>query len=345
MGASGTPAAPAAPTWLSSLREQGFDFKGDSEADAIKHLVDLRKQHQQLAPYAPYVGSYVQNIQDFNRYLSQKGQQPAQVQPTNEPWHKKYWNPPEFNQNWQSMLDRDPATGQIVAKPGTPPDVVLKYQAYQQYVQEQMGRMTQNPAEYFAPMIRELAAEEARKHIQGSMQQQQSQQVTEQFTNANQGYLYEFDANGQVKMQPYFDQQSGQMKQARVFSPLGQRFMQYAKQQADYYAQHGIRDIPRVLETAWAMAGRDYQAALLSGRQQPNVPGVQPPPNPAPGQPPVNPRDAANQNFLNQHNGPATAQTNGNAVPTDPPPGTRGYVEAAEFLKNELSRTGVKLSG
>ena len=316
------------------MQSQGFT--ADSEEAALQQIVELRNQYKQLQPLAPYANSYMQYAQEFNRFLQERNKQPAAQPQSNDPWHKKYWNPPEYNPQWASMLDRDPTTGAIVPRAGTPPEVALKYQAYQAYRQEQADKLLSNPMEYFEPMVRELAAEQAQQIFQREMEQRQSQALTQQFTSTQAQHLYEIE-NGQIKMRQFWDPSTGSMRQERVLSPTGEAFKRYAMEETEWQRRHGINDQQRIMDTAWAKVGRDFGYNFYQQYNAQQTPA-------APPAKPVNPREAANAKFLAQNNvGAATPR--GNAVPQADPPPEPGYVDFKSSFRKNLQAAGVQLDG
>lgn len=306
--ASPTSAAttPTQPSWLQGLRDSGIDLGSDEKA-AMQQLTQTLRQYQQLAPY---IQSYQQHAGAFGRYLQdqQKTQQhPAAQQAQPPSWKQQYWNPPEFNQSWLQLLRKD-EQGNLQVVPGAPPDILPKYQAYQQYRQEFADKFMSDPISTFEPIIKQLVTEQAQQLVEQRMSQQRDQQSSQQFVQENTTWLYERDANGNVQQQQIFNPMTGQCTMAPQLSPWGQRFSQYVQQEASEQQRRGFMDVGRQQQVAMAMIQRDYAFAQLQGQRAP-APAATPPA-------PQNPREAANQRLLQQNNPPANVPpTNGNANP------------------------------
>ena len=105
---------------------------------------------RQLAPYADQVQQYIQQQRAMQ-------QQPAGRAP---------WQPPEWNPAWVNMVERDPNTGMLFAKPGVNPQIAEKVQQYAEW----RDQFLDDPAKTLQPMIehraRELIQQEFATHRQ-----------------------------------------------------------------------------------------------------------------------------------------------------------------------------------
>lgn len=331
---SGAPAAPQQPSWLQGLRESaGIDLGSDEKA-ALTQLTQRLQQLQQLQQLAPYVQSYQQHAPAFSRFLQEQqraAQQPAPVNPQQpKSWKQQIWNPPEFNPSWMSMLKRD-EQGNLALQPGVPPDVLPKYQAYQQYRQEFAEKFLNNPIDTMEPIIQQIVRAEAQQLVQQSVSQQRDHQFANSFVQENTSWLYERDAMGNVAQQQIFNPTTGQYSLAPVMSAWGQRFTQYVQQEAADQQRRGYMDVQRQQQVAMAMIQRDYAISQLrAGQSQPGdaVPAS-----------PQNPRVAANDAILRANN-PAAAQpgTQGNA---NPGPQKVTKQNLRQQLAEEFARNGI----
>jgi len=313
----GTPSTPAAGTpasWLSQLREAGVPYQGDDEKGAINALANLYKQFSQLQPLVPYVSAYTQHASQFAKYMEQQGRggQPAipaaQVQA--KPWHTEFWNPPEFNPSWQQQIVRDPQTGVLSAAPGAPPDVVMKYQAYQNYRAEQAEKFMSNPAQYMEPIVRKLAHEEAQRLMQSQLGDRDATSTGQNLIRENASWIFQTDGAGNYVMNTQWDQQAGRMVSVPVYNEWGQRMDYYAKEAASM----GINGVTKRFEYAKMRTQNDYMSSQMNQQRAAPAPAA-----PAAPEAPVgSPREQANKSFLTRANGKVPPV--GNSVPAPAAP-------------------------
>lgn len=324
------PAAPQQPSWLQGLRESAGIDLGTDEKAALTQLTQRLQQLQQLQQLAPYVASYQQHAPAFSRYLQEQqraAQQPAPVNPQQpRSWKQQIWNPPEFNRSWLGLLKRD-EQGNLTTVPGAPPDVLPRYQAYQQYRQEFAEKFLDNPIDTMEPIIQQIVRAEAQQLVQQSVSQQRDQQFSNNFVEQNTSWLYERDAMGNVAQQQIFNPTTGQYSLAPVMSPWGQRFTQYVQQEFAEQQRRGYMDVARQQQVAMAMIQRDYAIAQLRA-------------GPAPPQSaPQNPRVAANEAIMRANN-PAPAQpvAQGNTIPAGKTP---NKLNLRELMAQEMRQNGI----
>jgi hypothetical protein len=313
-GTAPAAAAPAQPSWLSQLRESGVDLGTEDESAARTQLAQMHKDWTQLRQLQPYLTAYMHHAPKFTEWLTQQqaAAKPAPTpgQPSNDPFWKPYFNPPEYNPAWEKQIVRDDK-GNLMPAPGAPADVVARYQAYQQFRQDHAERFLQNPHEYMAPTIQHIAKQVAEQLIRDQLSQRDNQSSNREFLQQNSAWLYELDATGQPKTTPTFNPMSGQMVQGPVLSQWGQLFQKYAKDRQSYQQQAGYAfDERDMKDYALAMVQRDYAIHMARNPQ-----AATPPPG-APGVPAKTPQQAANDAFLKNNNPPAAQPgTNGNTVP------------------------------
>ncbi len=321
--ATGTPGAPAAPpapqvpSWLSQLRESGVDL-GTDEAKARETLAQVYRDYGQLKSIAPYVSAYMQHAKQFSDYL-QSQNQPKPATPgapgsSDDPYWKSYFNPPEFNPAWEKQIVKD-AQGNLVPAPGAPADVVARYQAYQQFRNDQAERFLSNPHTYMESTIKYLARQEAERLIRDQFSHKDNATAAREFVQQNMNWLYEME-NGQPKTTLAFNPMSGDYVQTPVLSQWGQAFQRYARERQAYQQKMGVAfDEKDMKDFAYAMVQRDFAIAQMH-RQQPAAPATAPA---APAAPPPTPQQQANDSFLRRNNPPAgQPPTGGNTIPKSP---------------------------
>lgn len=326
------PVVPAQPTWLESLRSQGVDLGGDEQA-ALAQIAQTVAAFKQIQPLTPYLHAFAQHGAKFNEWMQQQGAaRPAAA--ANDPWHKEFWNPPEFNPQWVEQYAITDAQGNRGWGPNTPPEVVAKYNSFKAYTQDQTAKMVQNPFEYFGSAIQKLARQEAEKLVKENFSRHNDLASSQSFIQQNANWLYEVGPDGRVLQQQQYDPASNSWRSLPVQSQWGQAFGRYVQQIAAHQQRYGYSDIESQKTWALQMVERDRLAAWYYQQQRGGAPapGVAPAPGtPAPGTPAPSPQAAANAAFLAGHNPPAgQPPVNGNSRFQDGPPiTTKAELEAA----------------
>lgn len=333
-------AVPSSPSWLDNLRSSGIDA-GKDEKEALAFIQRIHQERQaleQLRPYVPHVNAYLQNAQKFNEWQrSQQGQQ-APASPSGKPWDK-YWTPPEYNTAWQSQITKD-ANGNLVPVQGAPPDVVLKYQQYQQYRSEQAQKFMDNPHEYIAPTVEAIARQQAEQIVQQHLKSIQDRQAAQTFTQTHAGWLFDLDpSTGQPKMQMQVDPQTGQTQNVRVLSQWGNQFSQYVQQVTNDQHTRGYHDEAQIQQIAMSLIQRDFAVWKLNSQQQTPLPqNTQATASQA--TPPLTPQQQANQAFLDRANPPGKqgVPARGNVKQPEPEKVSKRNLE--RVMREELAKAG-----
>ena len=128
---------------------------------------------RQLAPYADQVQQYLQH---------QRAMQQQQV-PGRAPWQ-----PPEWNPAWVNMVERDPATGMLYAKPGVNPQIAEKVQQYAEW----RDQFLDDPAKTIQPLVEHRAKELIQQEFATHRQTVEADNLVAE--NAN--WMFQADPNG-----------------------------------------------------------------------------------------------------------------------------------------------------
>jgi hypothetical protein len=314
-GAPATP-SPATPPQdiLSQLRTQyQIDLPADP-AQAAQFLGNAFRQAQQAQQLAQYGQFYLQHQSEFDKWRQSQQQAAA----TEKPWWSEFWNPPEYQHGWESLLTTD-AQGNVIPKPGTPPDVLPKYLAYQQFQREQAQQLMRNPFQFFEKPIQMIAQKIAMEEVRRHLGQYSEQNYATEFTRNNASWLYQRSGDGQVILDP--------VTRAPALSGWGTRFRDYVL----HAQQMGIMDVRGQEQWAMGMVQRDY---AISQMPAPGGAGGAPA-----GGAPVNPRDAANAQFLQQQtNGRLANPGSAPVVPANTPP---QKISLAEQLRKQFQANGI----
>ncbi len=305
-GAPATPATPAPLSWLENLRKQGVDL-GNDEAAALSQIATLRQTFDQIQPLTPYLSAYTRHAPQFHQWLQTQNQTQQQAKPE-DPWHKEFWNPPEYNPQWAEQYVITGADGKRAWATNTPPEIIAKTEAYLSYQRDQMTKLQQNPFAFFEGAMQKMTRREAEKIVSENLSKQREQQGSQQFIAQNRGWLYEKGPDGSMLQAQQFNPMTGQYYQAPVLSQWGQAFGRYVSDIARQQSERGYSDVSEQQRLATMMVERDYAIALYSGKASGQ--GGQAPA----AAPQVTGQQAANNQFL-QNNNPPAAQppVNGNS--------------------------------
>ena len=229
----------------------GLDLSSHADDEAaLRYLVQTMKgldgtqaRLKELEAMAPYAQAYAQHGDAFRKWLAT---QQGAAKP--QDGQKKFWDPPEFDPSWLQFLERDPTTGEIKLKAGSSPDILPKYQAWDQYRRSFGDRLLSNPAETLTPLIEEVARRVTDQYYNQNMGKYQESSFVAQFENEHAGWLFQKDANGRPAM-------DGLGKP--IFTPEGDRFVAYANQAKEM----GISDVRQRFNYARDMLSRDLALA------------------------------------------------------------------------------------
>lgn len=340
-GGTPAPAAAAPASWLDGFRAAGFQTQETDETRVRAQLIQDARDAQQLRGLAPLATEYQQHQTEFQEFLQNKKKQQQQVAAESD-WTKQLgWNPPEYDPNWVTQLQRK-EDGSIVALPGAPADLPLKYQRYQAWRQQEVDKFIGNPFKYMEPAIKHLAGQIAAEQAQQNVGTYRDQVQAQTFIQKNSDWLFELDpATKDVKYELKFNAQTGRHDRNQVLSPHGRMFVErmqdYSKQgfTPEQQQDFAFKDVRLAY-----MQSPEYQNHLLSQRQ---AAAGQQTSGTAPAAPVQTAREQANAAFTQKTN-PATPpapSAGGNAVPA-PQKVTKDNL--AEVLLKRMKEQGVTVN-
>jgi hypothetical protein len=167
-------------------RQYGVDLSQYQDPQqALGHLFQAAQASRQNDYYTQLGRQIAPHYKGVAEYLQQ--QQAAQP-----PAQRPAWEHPEFDERWLGLVEKDPATGTFVAKPGVNPAFADKVQAYADSVESWTTSLTRNPQQALTPLIEQVAA----KVIEDRFGQHQATAEAQQILAANESWLYANDANG-----------------------------------------------------------------------------------------------------------------------------------------------------
>lgn len=329
--AGAAPTAPAAsPAWFESFKSQGIDLGAD-ENTARQNIAAIYRQHQQMQPILPYANAYQQHAREFAEYLASKQQQQQSPSQQKE-WYSEYWNPPEYQPDWEQLITRD-QEGNLIPVRGAPPDVVPKYLAHLQHQRQFAAKFMQNPYKTLEEPIRHLIRQEAQTIAQAQLAQHTNAQKANQFVAQHSNWLYEHDQGGQIRQTMAINPMTGQAEPQNMLSPWGQRLNQYISDEFSWQKQNGVYDPDRVMRVAYERVQRD--AASYQLQQQTTGNGTAPAQQAAAQ---LTTRQASNQRALQNSPAPVQPGTNGNVVTAEPKVDGSNI---AEFMRNLIKENGL----
>jgi hypothetical protein len=219
----------------------GYDLsRFQDDRQALLHLVQEAGRAREANYYAQLGQALAPRAQEIQQYLGQQ-QRPGAQPERNE------WEPPEFDERWMGLVDRDPATGLYVGKPGTPPQIVERVNQFAEW----SNRFSRNPfqaiQQYQQSVVPRLVTEAVTKQLAGY----QRQQAVDQILAANSHWLYQHDADGRVQT----DYRGQPMP-----SPSGTRYIQHVRT----LSEAGITD-PRTQDQ---IARQLMMGEIAMGKQQ-----------------------------------------------------------------------------
>lgn len=224
-----TGAAPAtgAQDWQ-SIREAaarfGYADLGQYQDDeaALVHLIQQAQRAKQSDAYAQLGRQMTPHLQDFQTFRQQQAStQKAAAAPA-------AYMPPEFDDRWLGLLERDPASGLFFGKPGTPPAIV---DAANKRLEWQ-DKFSKNPIQFFEQYSQDKVAPLVQQQVQAQLEQYKQSQQVDSILASNFQWLYQHDQSGR----PLAGANGQYMP-----TPAGQLYIQ----QVDQLSKAGVRD-PRM---------------------------------------------------------------------------------------------------
>lgn len=265
--AAAAPEAPAAaePATIRSLvKSLGYEFGPDVADDyqALVNLTNRARQAEQLEAQARQADVYRQ----LGQQLAPRAQELGKFfQDQQKPQGPKAYEPPEFDERWSGLVDRDQNTGLYVGKPGTPPELVNKVNAWADWQQ----KFQRDPIAVIRPLLEEqrtATLEAMRQELRQTMEAQQREAQVMQIARRNADWAYAKDAAGNWMPDPLTGGPS--------LTPLGRQYIGLVQS----LAQRGVQDpahrdeLARALLAAQAppQATEAQNRALPAGRRQIN---------------------------------------------------------------------------
>lgn len=189
--------APQATSW--SLREyakgKGLtaleSFKDDQTA--FDHL--LGTTASQLRQAQQYRQFYEQHAPEFTEYQKWKQQQAEAAKQAAQPAKPK-WSPPEYNERWNQMVQRDPETGRLLPVDGAAPDLPQKLANYKAWQVETLQKMLHDPEGTLYPLFEDKVQAAIEARLNAWQESQAPKQAVHEFVQQNADWMYQQDQYG-----------------------------------------------------------------------------------------------------------------------------------------------------
>jgi hypothetical protein len=251
-------APPATPTaqetsaaWrgvIDSAREYGYDFGGQVPANdnaALYQLITNAREADRLRQQAQEQDRYTRLGQALAPHAERI--MPLIQNPQAQPQQREPWQPPEFDQNWLALVQRDEQTGVFVSRPGVDPEVARKVNAFDQW----QTKFQTNPAEFVSQAAEARANEVFERRIAEWSARNEQQSTARRIVNENAAWLYLTDATGNMVADPGTGQPA--------LTPTGARYAQIMGE----LATNGISDL-----TYRDRVAKSILSAEISARNQ-----------------------------------------------------------------------------
>ncbi len=308
------------------------------DAAILDVLVNAHRQVPQLEELAQYGQWAVQNWDAIQKAMG--GQQPAPngqpqqpAQPAAEP-EKPYWDAgPEWDPRLEQFLRRD-EQGNIVTVGVNDPTLPARYIARKQWEQDALNRILSDPYGAIEPKVQSLldqtrkaVIEDVQKWYAETRRQEQDQQFTQSFIQANERALYQTDAQGRLVIDP--------RTKRPVLSQTGMEF----HRTIDELRKAGVSDPVTATNLALKMIGAGQPQAPPA-----NQPGAAPVAPPAPQAPALPAHVAAQERFLGQEAAAAHSPNRAGSFPSPISPSAPPQ-NTAELGPEELMRQYMAVHG
>ena len=160
----------------------------DDEA-ALVHLIQQAQRAQQSDTYAQLGRQMAPHLTDFQAF---RASQAAASQQATAAAQAAEYMPPEFDERWLGLLERDPGTGLFYGKPGTPVGIV---DAANKRLEWQ-DKFSKNPIQFFEQYAKDKVAPQIKQQVQAQLAEYRQSQQVDGILASNFQWLYQHDATG-----------------------------------------------------------------------------------------------------------------------------------------------------
>lgn len=244
-----TDAQPTESTTTDAAQPVSPSLSGLKDFLAAKHGIDVSQFSddsvlaETLLQNAREAAHYRQQAMDLEQRMRQAATPPVAPQPAVETKPQTIFDSkPKFDPRWLSLVEKDPITGQLKAKPGAPGGVVKNVEDYLAWRAEWSDKLLDDPEGAIQPLVERMLKESVEQQLSSYRQEQAAAQIVAQ----NEQWMYAKNPQG-----------------GRTLTAAGQRYLQLA----DEAAQLGIID-PQKQHT-YAYRAVAAEAVLRQQQMQP----------------------------------------------------------------------------
>lgn len=211
------PGAPAQPFDLRQFGEQflpGISQRYQDPAALARELFTAVAQARDQQQYVQIGQRFQPHASEFEQFLAEKKKQ-ADLQSQQQ---QKWWNAPEYDPQWMNQVYQDPATGQLVAKPGAPVDLPNRIQAYREFQTTKLTEFMKDPIKFLEGGLERYINPMMEKALNDRFEKHQAQQFAQSYVQRNLDWIAQKDAAGN----PIPDGRGGW-----AMTPVGNRMAEY----------------------------------------------------------------------------------------------------------------------
>jgi hypothetical protein len=242
--------APAVDPLIARARQLGIDLPFENGDQALIGFAQMRQQmaaHQQQQEEQRAYQARVQEVQRMQQEQAALEQQYAA--------RFEQYKAPEWKKEWAEFLTRD-ESGALVAKPGAPPDVLQKYNAYVGWRTQTAEKVLHDPEGFMGPILEKKFKEFFQQETRQREHVQHSQYLAAP-TGPYAQYLFQSDAQGQI----VYDQLTGRAVPSPMYGAI--------LQEVNVLAKAGVQDPNLVMQLAINTIENRWWRSQQGQQQQP----------------------------------------------------------------------------
>lgn len=202
-----------------------FASRYTDDAQALDELLSYQQSLPQLQYLAQYGQEYMQNADNYQKWLQSQQQQQAPAQPQAP---KGWVNPPVSRNEYEGLksqwFEKDPVSGQERPRLGTPPSIVQKVADFEQHSREWANKLLYSPQDAFQS-LKDPVTEWTKEVIRQELAQQHARNTSQQIIERHANWLFHVDPGTKI---PVYGR----------YTPEGVMFLNFVKQAE----QLGIRN-------------------------------------------------------------------------------------------------------
>tara|TARA_R110002051_G_scaffold322703_1_gene413882 strand:- start:516 stop:1553 length:1038 start_codon:yes stop_codon:yes gene_type:complete len=229
---------------LGAFRERGYDTAAFN--DDQQFIQTLESGLSQLSEI-PQLKQQLQQQTNFNTApMPEPDYAPTAPEPLDQ---TQSWDPPEYDEKWESLVTIDPDTGGYVPiNEHVNPSVAHRANEYRSWIKGQGKKFWNNPYDFMKDGLQDWVREIVTDEVGGAVHQNNVDNNVGNFLEQNKQRFYVLDQSGA----PIVNQETG----TEVLTPEGESLRHHAESARDL----GIYDADKIQAYALNMLERDLYA-------------------------------------------------------------------------------------